>query len=181
MTVSLKTFKYYTHLSVRQPAQRGPAKECVTMWKINRRSVLFPGSFPKNKSAAVGCRWFPHISGSLSTSFTTFRFNPVQDVDLEFVQTKASCDATDDVIPPTWWLFLSLQIAFNVTVVADSCMKDQSFTIRLLGIKDTLTVSLSTSCECDCRDPQDSQHQLCGGRGSLTCGVCRWEPTWILC
>lgn len=75
----------------------------------------------------------------------------------------------DDFFPP--------QIAFNVTVVANSCMKDKSFTIRLLGIKDTLTVTLSTNCECDCRDPQDSQSQPCHGRGSLQCGVCRWELT----
>lgn len=66
-----------------------------------------------------------------------------------------------------------LQVSFNVTVVADSCIKDTSFTIRLLGIKDTLTVNLSTNCECDCNDTQHSQSQSCGGKGSLTCGVCR--------
>ncbi|TWW81159.1 integrin beta-2 isoform X2 [Takifugu flavidus] len=71
------------------------------------------------------------------------------------------------------------EVSFNVTVVVDSCIKDTSFPIRILGIKDTLTVSLSTSCECDCNDPQDSQHQSCGGKGSLTCGVCSCQEGFI--
>uniref|UniRef100_A0A3Q4AUH3 Integrin beta n=1 Tax=Mola mola TaxID=94237 RepID=A0A3Q4AUH3_MOLML len=64
------------------------------------------------------------------------------------------------------------KISFEVTVVADSCMKDKSFTIRPLGIKDTLTVSLSTNCECDCNDPQDSTHPHCKGKGRVNCGIC---------
>uniref|UniRef100_H3C049 Integrin beta n=1 Tax=Tetraodon nigroviridis TaxID=99883 RepID=H3C049_TETNG len=71
------------------------------------------------------------------------------------------------------------EIAFNVTVVANSCMKDQSFTVRVLGIKDTLTVTVSTNCECDCRDTQDSQQQACSGRGSLKCGVCSCNDGFI--
>ncbi|XP_008295050.1 integrin beta-2 isoform X1 [Stegastes partitus] len=63
-------------------------------------------------------------------------------------------------------------ISFDVTVTADSCMEEKSFTIRPLGIKDTLTVTLSTKCECLCKDPTDKAHPLCSNRGSVNCGIC---------
>ncbi|XP_063743515.1 integrin beta-2 isoform X2 [Eleginops maclovinus] len=64
------------------------------------------------------------------------------------------------------------EIYFNVTVTVDSCIKDNSFTIRPLGIKDTLTVTLSTNCECQCEDPQHSSHPHCKGKGKVNCGIC---------
>uniref|UniRef100_A0A3Q1CZH3 Integrin beta n=1 Tax=Amphiprion ocellaris TaxID=80972 RepID=A0A3Q1CZH3_AMPOC len=70
-------------------------------------------------------------------------------------------------------------ISFDVTVTADSCMEDTSFTIRPLGIKDTLTVTLSTKCECQCKDPNDKMHQLCTNRGSIVCGICSCMESFI--
>uniref|UniRef100_A0A8C2X7D2 Integrin beta n=1 Tax=Cyclopterus lumpus TaxID=8103 RepID=A0A8C2X7D2_CYCLU len=64
------------------------------------------------------------------------------------------------------------EISFDVTVTATSCMEDKSFTIRPLGIKDTLTVTLSTNCECQCVDPQNSSHPHCTGKGQVSCGIC---------
>ncbi|XP_075937149.1 integrin beta-2 [Anarhichas minor] len=64
------------------------------------------------------------------------------------------------------------EISFDVTVTASSCMEDQTFTIRPLGIKDTLTVTVSTKCECQCEDPQDSSHPHCNGKGRVSCGIC---------
>ncbi|XP_054471925.1 integrin beta-2 [Anoplopoma fimbria] len=64
------------------------------------------------------------------------------------------------------------EISFDVTVTAYSCMEDKSFTIRPLGIKDTLTVTLSTNCECQCEDPQSSSHPHCNGTGRVSCGIC---------
>lgn len=68
----------------------------------------------------------------------------------------------------------TFQISFEVTVTALECMEDKSFTIRPLGIKDTLTVTLSTNCECECEthnDKRESQH--CKSKGSIKCGICR--------
>uniref|UniRef100_A0A8C9Z108 Integrin beta n=1 Tax=Sander lucioperca TaxID=283035 RepID=A0A8C9Z108_SANLU len=64
------------------------------------------------------------------------------------------------------------EISFDVTVTADSCIKDKSFTIRPLGIKDTLTVTLSTNCECSCNDPDVISHPHCNNTGKVTCGIC---------
>lgn len=64
------------------------------------------------------------------------------------------------------------EISFDVTVTAYSCMEEKSFTIRPLGLKDTLTVTISTNCECQCEDPQNSSHPHCKGKGRVTCGIC---------
>lgn len=65
------------------------------------------------------------------------------------------------------------QISFNVTVKADTCIKNTSFTIRPRGIKDTLTVILSTNCECECNDTEDKSHSHCSFKGKINCGMCR--------
>ena len=67
-----------------------------------------------------------------------------------------------------------LQISFNVTVTAEACMGEQHFTISPLGIKDTLKVTLSTTCDCQCDDPQDNNHPQCNLKGKVNCGICRY-------
>ncbi|XP_028289591.1 integrin beta-2 [Parambassis ranga] len=65
------------------------------------------------------------------------------------------------------------EISFNVTVTVDSCMVGEtSFIVRPLGIKDTLTVTLSTNCKCECKDPTDKEHPHCSSKGSISCGIC---------
>ncbi|KAE8299798.1 Integrin beta-2 Cell surface adhesion glycoproteins [Larimichthys crocea] len=72
------------------------------------------------------------------------------------------------------------EIHFDVTVTADSCMKDQSFIIRPLGIKDTLTVTLNTKCECQCEDSSgSSSHPHCNGKGKVTCGICSCNSSFV--
>ncbi|XP_057708354.1 integrin beta-2 [Corythoichthys intestinalis] len=64
------------------------------------------------------------------------------------------------------------EISFDITITADSCIENKTFSIRPLGIKDTLTVTLSTSCECQCKDPRESNQQYCNARGTIECGIC---------
>uniref|UniRef100_A0A3Q2D9A5 Integrin beta n=2 Tax=Cyprinodon variegatus TaxID=28743 RepID=A0A3Q2D9A5_CYPVA len=64
------------------------------------------------------------------------------------------------------------EIHFNVTVTADTCMEEKSFTISPLGIKDKLTVTITTDCTCECNNPAGSNLAHCNNRGSIDCGVC---------
>ncbi|XP_041858022.1 integrin beta-2 isoform X2 [Melanotaenia boesemani] len=65
------------------------------------------------------------------------------------------------------------EISFDITVTAKTCMKEEkSFSVKLLGIKDTLTVTLSTNCECQCTEHNDKNHILCNGKGRINCGTC---------
>ncbi|KAK2839370.1 hypothetical protein Q5P01_013110 [Channa striata] len=71
------------------------------------------------------------------------------------------------------------EISFNVTVTATSCMKDKSFTIRPLGIKDTLAVTLSTNCECACGDSIENTHTHCKDKGRVSCGICKCNDGFV--
>ncbi|CAJ1078846.1 integrin beta-2-like [Xyrichtys novacula] len=71
------------------------------------------------------------------------------------------------------------EIAFNVTVTVDSCMTGESFTIRPLGIKDTLTVSLSTECDCKCPEQPTTDNTVCSGQGQVTCGICSCNDGYV--
>ncbi|XP_053732658.1 integrin beta-2 [Synchiropus splendidus] len=71
------------------------------------------------------------------------------------------------------------EISFDVTVTADKCMEETSFTISPLGIRDTLTVTLSTNCKCQCNDPSESNHPLCSAKGRVSCGVCSCSAGFI--
>ncbi|CAN9498054.1 unnamed protein product [Ophioblennius macclurei] len=71
------------------------------------------------------------------------------------------------------------QISFNITVTADSCTTDKSFTIRPQGIRDTLTVTLSTTCDCQCKNPTEKKHTHCNTRGSVDCGICRCRDGFL--
>ncbi|KAM9850927.1 integrin beta-2 [Aulostomus maculatus] len=71
------------------------------------------------------------------------------------------------------------KISFDVTVTADACMEDRSFTIRPLSIKDTLTVHLSTVCECSCKVVSNSSDSQCKGKGHITCGICSCREGFV--
>ncbi|XP_014891238.1 integrin beta-2 [Poecilia latipinna] len=72
------------------------------------------------------------------------------------------------------------EISFEVTVTVDKCMEEEkSFTISPLGIKDKLTVTISTNCECQCNDPEGSNHIHCNSTGSITCGICKCNQGFV--
>ncbi|XP_022609616.1 integrin beta-2-like isoform X2 [Seriola dumerili] len=97
-------------------------------------------------------------------------YTPICDKPVKGRDSEGVCD---DVV-------VGHKISFNVTVTAISCLeKDTSFTIRPLGIKDTLTVSLSTECECECMNPTDQEHKHCSGKGRVNCGICSCKEGFV--
>ncbi|XP_012882820.1 PREDICTED: integrin beta-2-like [Dipodomys ordii] len=79
-------------------------------------------------------------------------------------QPRGNCDGVQINVP----------ITFQVKVTATACLQQQSFVIRALGFTDTVTVRVLPQCQCQCRD-QKQDRGLCGGKGSLECGVCRCD------
>lgn len=57
-------------------------------------------------------------------------------------------------------------------VTAKVCIPNYSFTIRPLGFTDTLTVHVSSNCDCQCSDRPDPG--ACNGQGTVECGICRY-------
>ncbi|KAM6162803.1 LOW QUALITY PROTEIN: integrin beta-2-like [Erethizon dorsatum] len=72
---------------------------------------------------------------------------------------------------------INVPVTFQVKVTATECI-EQSFDIRVLGFTDTVTVQVLPQCECRCRDQRQNQG-LCGGKGSMECGICRCEAGYI--
>ncbi|XP_074551482.1 integrin beta-2 [Halichoeres trimaculatus] len=105
-----------------------------------------------------------NLPDNVRVSFTPICKKPIQTGDSEGV--------CDDVL-------VNEKIHFDITVTADSCVTDKSFTIRPLGIKDTLTVSLSTKCECQCDEPLIKNHIHCKGNGQVTCGICSCSQGFV--
>ncbi|KAM4889452.1 integrin beta-2-like [Thomomys bottae] len=83
-------------------------------------------------------------------------------------QPRGDCDGVQINVPVT----------FQVKVTATACLQQQSFVIRALGFTDTVTVRVLPQCQCQCRD-QRQNRGLCGGKGSLECGVCRCDTGYI--
>ncbi|XP_012713602.1 integrin beta-2 [Fundulus heteroclitus] len=71
------------------------------------------------------------------------------------------------------------KIIFEITVTVDRCMEKESFTISPLGIKDKLTVTISTNCECQCNDPTGINQTHCTNRGSINCGMCSCDTGYV--
>uniref|UniRef100_A0A3Q1EYK0 Integrin beta n=1 Tax=Acanthochromis polyacanthus TaxID=80966 RepID=A0A3Q1EYK0_9TELE len=73
-------------------------------------------------------------------------------------------------------------VSFNVSVEARSCPPrgtDQSFTIKPVGFKDRLEVSVDYQCDCGCSRTAKSNSSICSSIGTYTCGTCRCEPGYL--
>ncbi|XP_067595758.1 integrin beta-2 isoform X1 [Pseudorca crassidens] len=104
------------------------------------------------------------LPDTLKVTYDSFCSNGVSKVD----QPRGDCDGVQINVP----------ITFQVKVTATECIQEQSFVIRALGFTDTVTVRVLPQCKCRCRDAS-RDHSLCGGRGSMECGVCRCDAGYI--
>ncbi|XP_047702960.1 integrin beta-2 [Prionailurus viverrinus] len=104
------------------------------------------------------------VPNTLKVTYDSFCSNGVSQVD----QPRGDCDGVQINVP----------ITFQVKVTATECIHEQSFVIRALGFTDTVTVHVLPQCECQCRDTSQNR-SLCGGRGSMECGICRCDAGYI--
>ncbi|XP_031729154.1 integrin beta-5 [Anarrhichthys ocellatus] len=73
-------------------------------------------------------------------------------------------------------------VSFNVSVEARSCPPrgaNQSFTIKPVGFKDRLEVSVDYQCDCGCSRTAQTNSSICSSIGTYNCGICHCEPGYL--
>ncbi|XP_006636317.3 integrin beta-5 [Lepisosteus oculatus] len=73
-------------------------------------------------------------------------------------------------------------VSFNVTVDARGCPAAEAqrrFTIKPVGFKDTLELTVDYSCSCGCTGLTETNSSRCSGAGTYACGTCRCEPGYL--
>lgn len=84
------------------------------------------------------------------------------------------------------FVFFSLQVSFNVSVEARDCPPrgtNQSFTIKPVGFKDYLEVSVDYQCDCSCSRTAQTNSSICSSIGTssclIFCSIFSAHFTWI--
>ncbi|XP_078084335.1 integrin beta-5 [Mustelus asterias] len=73
-------------------------------------------------------------------------------------------------------------VSFDVTVEARSCPEAQirnSFTIKPVGFKDSLGITVGYVCNCDCTTEMQANSSKCSGNGTYECGICKCDPGFL--
>ncbi|XP_031702106.1 integrin beta-6 [Anarrhichthys ocellatus] len=65
-------------------------------------------------------------------------------------------------------------VVFNVSVELPGCVSGpRHFSLKPVGLQDSLEVELASLCSCDCRRPPEANSSRCAqGQGAFRCGVC---------
>lgn len=77
---------------------------------------------------------------------------------------------------------LSIQVSFSIEAKVRGCPqeKEQSFTIKPVGFKDSLTIQVTFDCDCACQASAQTFSPRCNnGNGTFECGVCRCDQGWL--
>lgn len=72
-----------------------------------------------------------------------------------------------------------LKVSFSIEAQLRSCPKEKSrtFTIKPLGFKDSLEVTVDFACSCNCEAEAQANSSLCSnGNGTYECGICQCHP-----
>lgn len=75
-------------------------------------------------------------------------------------------------------------VVFNVTVELPACVSGlRHFSLKPVGLQDSLEVEVEPLCSCDCRQPLNStttsSTECTEGQGSFRCGVCVCQPGFL--
>nr|XP_033774857.1 integrin beta-3 [Geotrypetes seraphini] len=70
-------------------------------------------------------------------------------------------------------------VTFSIEAKVRGCPEEKSktFTIKPVGFRDTLTVTVKFNCDCACQEFAVANSDKCnGGNGTFECGICRCYP-----
>lgn len=72
-------------------------------------------------------------------------------------------------------------MVFNVTVSLPGCLAGvRHFSLRPVGLQDSLEVQLESLCSCDCLQLPEAEADRCTeGQGDFQCGVCVCQPGFM--
>lgn len=72
-------------------------------------------------------------------------------------------------------------VVFNVSVELPGCLSGvRHFSLKPVGLQDSLDVELESLCSCDCRQSTKANSSLCTeGQGAFQCGVCVCQPGFL--
>uniref|UniRef100_A0A8C4NN09 Integrin beta n=2 Tax=Dicentrarchus labrax TaxID=13489 RepID=A0A8C4NN09_DICLA len=70
---------------------------------------------------------------------------------------------------------------FNVSVALPRCLSGvRHFSLKPVGLQDSLEVELESLCSCDCRQLREANSSQCiEGQGSFQCGACVCQPGFL--
>ncbi|KAM9410120.1 integrin beta-6 [Pholidichthys leucotaenia] len=72
-------------------------------------------------------------------------------------------------------------VVFNVSVEVPGCLSgDRHFSLKPVGLQDSLEVELESLCSCDCKQPlNQSSSQCTEDHGTFQCGICVCQPGFL--
>ncbi|XP_012729890.2 integrin beta-6 isoform X1 [Fundulus heteroclitus] len=72
-------------------------------------------------------------------------------------------------------------VLFNVSVGLSGCLSGvRHFSLKPVGLQDSLEVQLESLCSCDCQHPPPANYSQCTeGQGVYHCGVCVCQPGFL--
>ncbi|XP_056392912.1 integrin beta-5 [Hyla sarda] len=73
-------------------------------------------------------------------------------------------------------------VSFEVSAEARSCPPPgatDTFTIKPVGFRDTLEVTVTYNCSCSCSQQVENDSGKCSGNGTYTCGMCDCDPGFL--
>ncbi|MED6289527.1 hypothetical protein CHARACLAT_003744 [Characodon lateralis] len=72
-------------------------------------------------------------------------------------------------------------VVFNVSVGLSGCLSGvRHFSLKPVGLQDSLEVELESLCSCDCQQPSTANISQCTeGQGVYHCGVCMCQPGFL--
>ncbi|XP_075702652.1 integrin beta-3 [Rhinoderma darwinii] len=73
-------------------------------------------------------------------------------------------------------------VTFSIEAKVRGCPEERvkTFTIKPVGFKDTLTVTVHFQCDCQCQVNDEPDSQDCNmGNGTLSCGICQCHTGWL--